>query len=161
MGKQAAKTETPKKVRKAPAADLGPLQVHRFGVDGKVSGTVDLPPVFATELRTDLIRRAVTASASNRRQPYGAAPRSGMRHSVRWSGKGHGVSRVTRIRGTMIGAQAPGTVGGRPAFPPTVERIWSRKINEKERRRAGNAAAAQGAGPPTMTTRRAAAPAPA
>jgi large subunit ribosomal protein L4e len=143
VAKKAGKKEATKKpARKAPAPELQPLQVHLYDVQGKIVGTVDLPPVFATDLRTDLIRRAVTAFASNRRQPYGAAPRAGMRHSVRWSGKGQGVSRVPRIRGTMIGAQAPGTVGGRQAHPPVVARIWTKKVNEKERRWARNAALA-------------------
>ncbi|HEV8595741.1 MAG TPA: 50S ribosomal protein L4 [Thermoplasmata archaeon] len=141
MAKKAAKPE-PKKARKAPAPDLAPLHVHLYDVSGKVAGTVELPPVFAQEIRTDLIRRAVTAFAANRRQPYGAAPRAGMRHSVRWAGKGQGVSRVPRIRGTMIGAQAPGTVGGRAAHPPVVDRIWAKKVNVKERRLARGAALA-------------------
>jgi large subunit ribosomal protein L4e len=140
--KKARKAAPKKAAKKEPAPELGPLQVHLYDVGGKVVGTVDLPPVFASDLRTDLIRRAVTAFAANRRQPYGAMFHAGMRHSVRWSGKGQGVSRVPRIRGTMIGAQAPGTVGGRQAHPPVVERIWTKKVNEKERRRARNAALA-------------------
>ncbi|MEK6852107.1 MAG: 50S ribosomal protein L4, partial [Candidatus Thermoplasmatota archaeon] len=126
--RKAAKKAAPKKaVKREAAPELGRLQVHLYDVAGKVVGTVDLPSVFASDLRTDLIRRAVTAFAANRRQPYGAKPRAGMRHSVRWSGKGQGVSRVPRIRGTMIGAQAPGTVGGRQAHPPVVARIWTKK----------------------------------
>jgi len=35
---------------------------------------------------------------------------------------------------SMRGAQAPNTVGGRPAHPPRVDRIWSKKINRKESR---------------------------
>jgi large subunit ribosomal protein L4e len=35
---------------------------------------------------------------------------------------------------SMRGAQAPNTVGGRPAHPPRVERIWTKKINRKESR---------------------------
>ncbi|MCI4371525.1 MAG: 50S ribosomal protein L4, partial [Thermoplasmata archaeon] len=84
-----------------------------YSLEGEVVKTVDLPSIFQTDVRTDLIRRAVTAAQANRRQPYGSARMAGMHHSVRWSGKGHGVSRVPRLRGTMIGAQAPGTVGGR------------------------------------------------
>jgi large subunit ribosomal protein L4e len=34
---------------------------------------------------------------------------------------------------SMRGAQANNTVGGRAAHPPKVERIWSKKINRKER----------------------------
>jgi len=35
---------------------------------------------------------------------------------------------------SMRGAQAPNTVGGRPAHPPKVARIWEKKINRKEGR---------------------------
>ncbi len=139
---KAPKKGVPKKVKRAPAPELAPLQVHLYDVAGKIVGTVDLPPVFASDVRTDLIRRAVSAFSANRRQPYGAAPRAGMRHSVRWSGKGQGVSRTPRIRGTMIGAQAPNTVGGREAHPPVIAHIWAKKVNEKERRKARNAALA-------------------
>ena len=121
---------------------LEPGQVHVYGLDGKPVKAVDLPAVFRSDVREDLIRRAVTAFQANRRQPYAPTHGAGTRHSVRWSGKGQGVSRVPRIRGTMIGAQAPGTVGGRKAHPPRIEKVWSQKINEKERRLARNAALA-------------------
>ena len=35
-----------------------------------------------------------------------------------------------------VGAFAPNTVGGRRAHPPKAEKIWKKKINEKERRKA-------------------------
>src|SRR5207247_4564817 len=57
-------------------------------------------------------------------------------------GEGPCVSRVPRIRGSMTGAQAPGTVGGRRAHPPRVEKVWAKKVNENERRLARNAALA-------------------
>ncbi len=154
MAEKKARKAAPKKAAKKEAAPpLGPLQVHLYDVGGKIVGTVDLPPVFGTDLRTDLIRRAVTAFAANRRQPYGAMFHAGMRHSVRWSGKGQGVSRVPRIRGTMIGAQAPGTVGGRQAHPPSVDRVWAKKVNEKERRAARNAALAAVRDAPSVAAR--------
>jgi len=150
-----AETKEPKRRRgrKAPApakapkakkepTPLKPGQVHVYSLEGKPVKAIELPTVFRCEVRTDLIRRAVTAYRANRRQPYGPSPRAGMRHSVRWSGKGHGVSRVPRIRGTMIGAQAPGTVGGREAHPPRPEKIWAKKLNERERHLARNAALA-------------------
>src|SRR3990170_8637578 len=129
-----------KEVREAPA--LKPGQVHVYSLEGKAVKVVDLPPVFLTEPRFDLIRRAVTAFQANRRQAYGPSPKAGMRHSVRWAGKGQGVSRVPRIRGTMTGAQAPGTVGGRRAHPPRPDAVWAKKINVKERLKARNAALA-------------------
>ena len=140
--KEKAPTEAkaPEKGPEVPAPRPG--QVRVYSLEGEPLKNVDLPPVFRSEVRVDLIRRAVTAFRANRRQTYGPAPRAGMRHSVRWSGKGHGVSRVPRIRGTMIGAQAPGTVGGRQAHPPHLGRIWAKKINQRERRLARNAAVA-------------------
>ena len=130
------------KETKAEARNLEGGRVHVYSLDGDVVKSVDLPTVFRGDIRSDLIRRAVTASQANRRQPYGPGRRSGAKHSVRWSGKGQGVSRVPRIRGSMTGAQAPGTVGGRRAHPPRVEKVWAKKINANERRLARNAALA-------------------
>jgi large subunit ribosomal protein L4e len=120
----------------APVAHATPHhRVHLVGVDGK-AGThqVTLPLAFSQVVRTDLIRRAVVAAQSHRRQPYGTSLTAGLRHSTRWSGKGKGVSRSPRLMDSMRGAQAPNTVGGRPAHPPRVDRIWSKKINRKESR---------------------------
>lgn len=139
---KAAKAPKGKDEGAAKGVSLKPGQVHVYSLEGDAIKTVELPPVFRSEVRVDLIRRAVTAFQANRRQPYGPSRMSGMRHSVRWSGKGHGVSRVPRIRGTMTGAQAPGTVGGRRAHPPRPDAIWSKKLNDNERRLARNAALA-------------------
>jgi large subunit ribosomal protein L4e len=110
-------------------------RVHLMGLDGK-AGThqITLPLAFSQTVRPDLIRRAVVAAQSHRRQPYGTSPTAGLRHSTRWSGKGKGVSRTPRLMDSMRGAQAPNTVGGRQAHPPRVERIWTKKINRKESR---------------------------
>lgn len=137
---KAAKPKAPEAEAKAPA--LKPGQVRVYSVEGEALKTIDLPAVFRSEVRRDLIRRAVTAFQANRRQPYGPNPRSGAKHSVRWSGKGHGVSRVPRLRGSMTGAQAPGTVGGRRAHPPRTDTVWAKKINAQERSLARNAALA-------------------
>src|SRR5947209_3837049 len=138
--KAAKATKGKEEKRETPAVKAG--QVHVYSLDGDVVKTIDLPTVFRSDIRLDLIRRAVTAFQANRRQAYGPGIGAGMRHSVRWSGKGHGVSRVPRLRGTMTGAQAPGTVGGRRAHPPRPDTAWAKKINEHERRLARNAALA-------------------
>ncbi len=155
--KEAEAEEAPRRRRRAPkaapktkraakepreAAALKPGQVRVYSMEGEAVKTIDLPAVFRSEVRRDLIRRAVTAFQANRRQAYGPSPRSGMKHSVRWSGKGHGVSRVPRLRDGSTGAQAPGTVGGRRAHPPRLEANWTKKVNEQERRMARNAAIA-------------------
>lgn len=116
----------------------------------KVSDLV-LPVQFSEPVREDLIKRAVVTIENNNRQSYGSAPEAGMRHSAELSRRrkkyrgsyGHGISRVPRKiltrRGTRffwVGAVAPGTVGGRRAHPPKVEKIWDKKLNVKERRKA-------------------------
>ncbi len=110
--------------------------VNVYGLDGEAKDTVALPKAFDTQLREDLIRAAVVRAQANRRQAYGPNPRSGFRHSVEQWGKGHGVARVMRVKGERTGAQSPGTVGGRRAHPPRLDRVWERKMNSKERRMA-------------------------
>ncbi len=114
-------------------------------------GEINLPSHFKEEFRPDLIKRAVLSIQSHKRQPYGASPDAGKRASAKLSRRrrdykasyGHGISRVPRKilvrRGTRmiwVGAVAPGTVGGRRAHPPKVEKIWWLSINEKERKKA-------------------------
>ena len=115
------------------------------------TGSLELPNHFEEELRPDVVARAVLAIDSHRRQPYGADPEAGMKHSAELSRRrrkyrgsyGFGISRVPRKilsrRGTRfmwVGALAPGTVGGRRAHAPKAEKSWSQKINDKERHKA-------------------------
>lgn len=126
---------TPGEPPRHPAASAPPHhRVHVVDLLGKPGTTVTLPLAFSAPFRPDLIHRAVVAALSHRRQPYGTSPTAGARHSVEWAGKGRGVARTPRLMDSLRGAQAPNTVGGRPAHPPRVERIWGKKINEKERR---------------------------
>ncbi|MGA7922950.1 MAG: 50S ribosomal protein L4 [Thermoplasmata archaeon] len=117
-------------------------RAYVLDLHGKPGAPLALPLAFSGPVRVDLIRRAVVASQSLRIQPHGTSPTAGVRHSVEWSGKGHGVSRTPRLMDSMRGAQAPNTVGGRPTHPPRVNRIWAKKINEKERQLAFHAALA-------------------
>jgi large subunit ribosomal protein L4e len=118
-----------------PAESAGPHhRAHLLGLDGKSHATLPLPAAFSVPLRPDLIRRAVVAIQSHRRQPHATSPTAGNRHSVEWSGKGKGVARTPRLMDSMRGAQSPNTVGGRPAHPPTTETIWAKKVNRTERR---------------------------
>jgi len=113
--------------------------------------TVTLPVQFLEPVRKDLIKRAVLALQSARRQKYGANPEAGKRYSSYLSKRrnsykgtyGIGQSRTPRKvlnrRGTrfyFVGATAPQTVGGRRAHPPKAEKEWTHKINTKERRKA-------------------------
>jgi large subunit ribosomal protein L4e len=116
------------------------VSVNVYSLKGEKARSITLPDVFSSPPRLDLVRKDVLAIRAGRRQAYGPNARSGMRHSVEWWGKGRGVSRVTRLKGQARGAQSPCTVGGRPCNPPRPERIWTHKINHKERLRARAAA---------------------
>lgn len=107
--------------------------INVYSVKGGVVKTMELPTVFKTDFRPDVIHRAVVAEEANRRQPYGAKPDAGIRHAVSTWGKGRGVARVQRQVGGSKAAESPNNVGGRRAFPPEAEKDWSKKCNKKER----------------------------
>jgi len=124
-------------------------KVNVYNIDGKAVGTVDLPKVFNTTLRKDLILRAVLTSQSNRRQPYGTDVTAGMKTSahyhgrrrrVRWTMMGKEMARMSRLHGKIPGylmyraRRVPQSVKGRSAHPPLVEKIWKQGINKKERK---------------------------
>ena len=104
-----------------------------YGVNGDVASQVDVPEVFSTPYRPDIIKKAVLAAAANKRQPYGPSKGAGMRHSVSTWGKGRGVARVQRIAAGRMATESPNNVSGRRAHPPVPERNWSLKVNQKER----------------------------
>lgn len=131
--KEAASKKKGKAKKAAPKEPTSDIKVNVYNIAGKKKGKINLPKAFETQVRLDLIRSAVVRSRANRRQPYGPNPRAGMRHSVEMWGKGRGTSRVQRIKGERRGAESPGTVGGRKAHPPKVEKDWSKKMNSKER----------------------------
>jgi large subunit ribosomal protein L4e len=109
-------------------------KVNIYGIDGSVKSKVDLPEVFNTSYRPDIIRKSFNVLHSNKRQPYGAYPLAGTRHATASVGKGRGQSRVPRLTQGRRAALAPCVVGGRRAHPPKAERNWNEKINKKERR---------------------------
>ena len=132
-------------------------EVKVLDLENKEKGKIKLPKQFEEGVRPDLIKRAVLAIRSHKRQSYGASPEAGKRASVKVSKRrrnyrgcyGLGISRTPRKifsrRGTRMnwqGAFAPGTVGGRQAHPPKAERIWWQKINKKERKKAVRSAIA-------------------
>ena len=108
-------------------------KVNIYGLDGTIKSKTDLPDVFNTPYRPDLIKKAFTVLRSNKRQPYGASIMAGKKHATASAGKGGGQSRVPRLTQGRRGALAPGTVGGRRAHPPKTEKNWKEKINKKER----------------------------
>lgn len=109
------------------------MKAKFLNAQGKEVGEVELPPVFETELRPDLIKRAVLAIQANRRQPYGSYIYAGVDVSAENWGPGHGVARVPRLKQSSRAALVPQAVGGRRAHPPKPEKKFEKKINKKER----------------------------
>jgi large subunit ribosomal protein L4e len=108
-------------------------KINVYSLKGGVVKTVELPKVFGTEFRPDVIHRAVVSEQANSRQPYGAKPDAGIRHAVSTWGKGRGVARVQRQVGGSKAAESPNNVGGRRAFPPEADKDFSKKCNKKEK----------------------------
>ncbi|MFH0936313.1 MAG: 50S ribosomal protein L4 [Candidatus Woesearchaeota archaeon] len=127
------------------------MKANLYDISGNKIKSIELPNQFNEEFRPDLIKRAVLAIQSHKRQPYGALSKAGQRSSALVSRRrrdyrtayGHGISRTPRKvvwrRGRQfgwVGAFAPNTVGGRRAHPPKSQKDFSQKINIKERRKA-------------------------
>jgi large subunit ribosomal protein L4e len=109
-------------------------------LDGGDAGEVDLPDVFTTQFRPDLIKRAVTAARANRRQAYGADEFAGLRTPAESMGSGRGMAHVPRQNGQ--GRRVPQAVKGRAAHPPKAEKDRSLDMNDKERKLAVRSAIA-------------------
>jgi large subunit ribosomal protein L4e len=109
-------------------------------LDGDDDGSLELPDVFETQYRPDLIRRAVQAAQANRKQDYGADDYAGMRTPAESMGSGRGQAHVPQEGGKA--RRVPQTVGGRKAHPPKAEKDRSLSINDKERKQAVRSAIA-------------------
>jgi len=117
-------------------------KVNVYAIDGTVKEKIDLPKIFDTPYRPDIIKKSFEVLHSNQRQPYGSDPLAGTRHAVASVGKGRGMSRVPRLTQGQAAALAPNVVGGRRAHPPKTARNWKEKMNKKEKLLARNSALA-------------------
>ncbi|MFQ6085053.1 MAG: 50S ribosomal protein L4 [Candidatus Bathyarchaeia archaeon] len=110
-----------------------------YGLSGRpTKRRVRVPSVFDTPIRPDVIKRAVLAIQSHRFQPQGRDVMAGKRTTAESRGVGFGIARIPRVKGggfpaASRGAFAVGTVGGRRAHPPKVEKKMGKGINRKER----------------------------
>src|SRR6056297_1551727 len=109
-------------------------------LDGSEAGTIELPAVFETTYRPDLIGRAVRAAQANRKQDYGADEFAGLRTPAESFGSGRGMAHVPRQEGR--GRRVPQTIKGRKAHPPKAEKDQSESINKKEKKLAVRSAIA-------------------
>jgi large subunit ribosomal protein L4e len=128
------------------------MKIDIFDLEGKSVEKIDLPAAFKEPIREDLIIRAVLASQSNRRQPYGTDILAGKRSSAHYHGKRRSkdrygmmsieMARMPRLHAKTVPHMSftarivPQSTKGRVAHPPKVEKIWELKINRKERKQA-------------------------
>lgn len=105
------------------------------------AASVDLPPIFSTPFRPDLIHKAFVHLTSHSFQRQGRHPTAGMDVVADTNNPptGRGVSRVARARGggggrRGQGAEVASTRGGRQAHPPVAEKRIYKKLNKKEGR---------------------------
>ena len=104
-----------------------------FDLQGQQTGNINLPTVFSTPLRPDVIKRAVLAIQSTRLQPQGRDPMAGKRTTAESRGTGSATARVPRIKGgSGRAAFAPSTVKGRQPHPPRAEKKIIKNIPKKE-----------------------------
>lgn len=121
------------------------MKVPILDTENKPVEEVEMPMVFQTPYRPDVIRKAVIAQQSHGFQPQGRDPMAGKRTTAESMGVGLGIARVPRIKGGRRAAFGVSIVGGHQAFPPRAEKRIRKEINKKERRlaiRSGIAATA-------------------
>jgi len=110
-----------------------------YTTTGTKDGEIELPLIFSTPFRQELIHKAVTNLTSHKFQPQGRHPSAGQDVVADSNDPptGQGVSRVARAQGGGGGRQGQGaevasTRGGRQAHPPIVEKVIYKKLNKKE-----------------------------
>ena len=127
------------------------MNAHVHDLDGGEAGSVELPAVFETAFRPDLIGRAVAAAQANRKQAYGADEFAGLRTPAESFGSGRGLAHVPRQEN--VARRVPHAVSGRRAHPPKAEKDQSKKLNDKERQLATRSAIAATADPALVAER--------
>ena len=118
------------------------MKAQVITIDGTMGRDIELPQAFSEEYRPDLIRKAVIALQSTRRQPHGTYPYAGIESSEVGWGSGRGVSHVPRIKTGSRAAKVPQAKGGREAHPPVVQKVLLLRINKKEKAKAFRSALA-------------------
>jgi len=133
---------------------MGKISAKVFDLNGKEVSQLNLPRIFNTPSRPDVVKRAVVTIQSHRYQPQGRDPMAGKKNTAESRHAGLGISRVPRFkeRGQRA-AFAPGVVGGREAHPPVTEKVIKKKLPKKEMNLALRSAVAATASKETVSAR--------
>jgi large subunit ribosomal protein L4e len=120
------------------------MKASVYSIEGKVLRQVDLPAVFQTPHREDLVKRAVLSEESMLYQPKGNYKFAGLETSARYRGrkedfgsvKNKGIPHlpheVLPKGGLGKVKRVPHAVKGRRAHPPKPEKVIVEFINRKE-----------------------------
>lgn len=115
------------------------MSIPVLSITGSKESEIDLPMVFSTPLRNDLLHKAYVNLESHKFQIQGRYPNAGMNVVAESNSPptGHHQARIARLRGGGGGRQGQGggvamTRGGRQAHPPTTEKIVYKLLNKKE-----------------------------
>ena len=115
------------------------MKITTYTTSGTKEGEIELPLIFSTPFRRELIHKVWTNLTSHKFQPQGRHPSAGQDVVADSNDPptGQGVSRVARAQGGGGGRQGQGaevasTRGGRQAHPPIVGKVIYKKLNKKE-----------------------------
>ena len=110
----------------------------------------NLPKVFLSQIRTDILSFVHSNMSKNKRQPYSRKKNAGTMTSAKSWGTGRAVARVPRVPGSGTHRSGQGAIvnmcrGGRMFAPTTIWRKWHHKINKNQRKIALKSALASSA----------------
>jgi large subunit ribosomal protein L4e len=114
------------------------MQAKVVRIDGKESRTIELPSVFETPFRYDVIHKVYVNLLSHSFQRQGRYPMAGEVVSAQSRNTGLGIARIARARGEGFSraGQAAGVASvrhGRVAHPPESWKNIYKKVNDKEK----------------------------
>lgn len=114
------------------------MKAKVIGIDGTESAEIELPAVFDTPYRPEVIHKVYVNVLSHSYQRQGRYPAAGEMVSAESRNTGLGIARLARARGEGFprAGQAAGVAGvrhGRVAHPPESWKIIYKKINHKEK----------------------------
>ena len=114
------------------------IQAKLYQMDGGESGTIDLPAIFRTPYRYDVIHKAYVNLLSHSYQRQGRYPMAGEVVSAESRNTGLGIARIARAKGEGFSraGQAAGVASirqGRVAHPPESWKKIYKKLNDKEK----------------------------
>ena len=114
------------------------MKTKVIGLDGRDSAEIELPAVFDTPYRPEVIHKVYVNVLSHTYQRQGRYPAAGEMVSAESRNTGLGIARLARARGEGFprAGQAAGVAGvrhGRVAHPPESWKNIYKKINHKEK----------------------------